>query len=79
MDSFQYAFASHMRSEIDTIAALSLHPNTPPPGSELEKSTEAIFDKREGNNLMAAGLTDVLPFFLFNFDSEFEDGESLQF
>lgn len=74
MATFQEAFEAHMRSEISTIAALGQHPRTPKEGSEQEKSTQAAFDAREGNAIVKAGVTDVLPFFLFNFDSEYEDG-----
>lgn len=74
MATFQDPFEAHMRSEVSTIAALSQHPRTPKEGSEEEKSTQAAFDAREGNAIMKAGVTDVLPFFLLNFDSEYEDG-----
>ncbi|KAF8851084.1 hypothetical protein BDZ45DRAFT_601987 [Acephala macrosclerotiorum] len=74
MATFQDPFEAHMRSEISTIAALAQHQRTPKEGSEEEKSTQAAFDTREGNAIVKAGVTDVLPFFLFNFDSEYEDG-----
>ena len=74
MDCFQEPFAIHMRSEIDTIASLAKHPRTPKEGSSLEMSSEAAFDGRERNNLITSGITDVLPFFLFNFDSDYEEG-----
>ncbi|KAK0100821.1 hypothetical protein ONS95_007269 [Cadophora gregata] len=74
MSSFQTPFETHMRSEITTIANLSTHPNTPAAGSPKEKATQAEFDKREGDKIREAGMTDVLPFFLFNFDGEFEEG-----
>jgi hypothetical protein len=63
-----------MRSEISTIANLANHQRTPQEGSLEEKSTQAAFNKREGNNLLMSGVTDVLPFFLFNFDRDYEDG-----
>jgi hypothetical protein len=46
---------------------------TPKEGSAEEKATQATVDAREGNALIKSGLTDVVPFFLFNFDSEYED------
>lgn len=63
-----------MRSEISTIANLAHHPRTPKEGSAEEKATQAAFDMREGNMLIKSGITDVMPFFLFNFDCEYEDG-----
>jgi hypothetical protein len=74
MASFQEPFEAHMRSEISAIAHLALHTRTPKEGSSEEKATHAAIDAREGNALIKSGVTDVLPFFLFNFDSEYEDG-----
>ncbi|KAH9220757.1 hypothetical protein DL95DRAFT_432971 [Leptodontidium sp. 2 PMI_412] len=74
MVSFQDTLEAHMRSEITTIANLSTHANTPQAGSQKEKDTQAEFDKREGEKIREAGMTDVMPFFLFNFDCEYEDG-----
>ncbi|KAG4417919.1 hypothetical protein IFR04_008973 [Cadophora malorum] len=74
MDSFQKPFEAHMRSEVQTIANLASHSKAPEVGSQKEKATQAEFDKREGDKIREAGMTDVLPFFLFNFDSEYEDG-----
>jgi len=74
MASFQEPFEAHFRSEISTIADLARHPLTPKEGSAEEKATAATFDKREGNSLIKSGVTDVLPFFLFNFDREYEGG-----
>ena len=74
MDSFQKPFEAHMRSEVQTIANLASHPKAPEVGSQKEKATQAEFDKREGDKIREAGMTDVLPFFLFNFDSEYEGG-----
>lgn len=73
MATFQEPFGKHMRSEVLTIAALSSHPKTPKTGSDEEKTINKAFEAREGNNLMKSGMTDVLPFFLFNYDREFED------
>ena len=74
MATFQEPLEKHMRNEVTTIAKFRDHPNTPAVGSDLEKSTGDQFDKREGAALQNSGMTDVLPFFLFNFDAEFEDG-----
>ncbi|RDW64986.1 hypothetical protein BP6252_10637 [Coleophoma cylindrospora] len=74
MATFQESLEAHMRAEVSTIAQLSQHPRTPKEGSPEETATQTAFDTREGNNLMKSGLTDVLPFFLFNFDREYEDG-----
>jgi len=74
MATFQEPFEIHMRSEVATIANLARHARTPAEGSAEEKSTQAAFDAREGKNLVFSGVTDVMPFFLFNFDAEYEDG-----
>jgi hypothetical protein len=74
MATFQEPMEEHMRSEISTIANLAHHPATPQQGSEEEKATQVTFDTREGNNIVKPGMTDVMPFFLFNFDCEYEDG-----
>lgn len=74
MATFQESLEAHMRSEISCIAQLAKHTKTPKEGSAEEKTTQAAFEAREGNNLLKSGVTDVLPFFLFNFDSEYEDG-----
>jgi hypothetical protein len=74
MATFQEPFETHMRSEIATIANLANHSRAPAKGSTKEKSTAATIDAREGRKLLFSGVTDVMPFFLFNFDSEYEDG-----
>jgi hypothetical protein len=74
MASFQEPFEAHFRSEISTIADLVHHPRTPKEGSAEEKATAAAIDARERNSLIKSGVTDVLPFFLFNFDRGYEDG-----
>ena len=74
MSTFQESFEAHMCSEVSCIAALAQHPKTPKEGSEEERKTQGVFDAREGQAIIKAGVTDVLPFFLFNFDSEYEDG-----
>lgn len=74
MASFQEPLEAHFRSEISTIADLAHHPRTPQEGSADEKAATAAFDTRERNSLIKSGVTDVLPFFLFNFDREYEDG-----
>lgn len=72
MATFQEPFDKHMRSEVATIAALWNHPKKPKTGSDEERSINKAIDDREGASLMKAGITDVLPFFLFNYDREYE-------
>lgn len=74
MASFQDPFEQHMRSEIASISALSSHPATPKQGSKEEQDAQKAFDAREGANLVKSGITDVLPFFLFNYDRGYEGG-----
>jgi hypothetical protein len=74
MSSFQQPFEKHMVAEVALIANFSQHAQTPKEGSEKETEVSAAFQKTEGMALMMAGVTDVLPFFLFNFDGEFEGG-----
>jgi len=74
MATFQQPFELHMRNEVATIANLANHPKAPIVESDLEKATMAEFEKREGAAIQNSGMTDVLPFFLFNFDAEFEEG-----
>jgi len=74
MAGFQEPFEVHMRSEVATIANLARHARAPAEGSAKEKDTQTAFDAREGKNLILSGVTDVMPFFLFNFDAEYEEG-----
>ncbi|RFU28931.1 hypothetical protein B7463_g7428, partial [Scytalidium lignicola] len=74
MATFQDPFEIHMRSEVAILANLSKHPRTPKEGSAEEKSVQAEIEAREGSKLVNSGITDVLPFFLFNFDRDYEDG-----
>jgi hypothetical protein len=74
MDSFQKSFEAHMHSEIATLAQLTHHPRTAKEGSAEEQATHSSFERSQGKNLFLSGLTDVMPFFLFNFDREYEDG-----
>lgn len=74
MTSFQDSFEAHMRSEITTIAQLAQHARTPKMGSSEEKTTQANLESRQGKALLMSGPTDVMPFFLFNFDREYEQG-----
>ena len=74
MATFQNPFEQHMRSEVATIATLRSHARAPEEGSQKEKDLQADFDAREGKMLVLSGMTDVLPFFLLNFDSDYEEG-----
>lgn len=74
MESFQASFGHHMRSEVTTIANLALHARAPPTGSKKEADTRSTFEAREGKAMMFSGVSDVVPFFLFNHDLEYEGG-----
>lgn len=74
MDAFKVPFEKHFRSEIDTIAALASHPKTPEQGSEAYKAAKNSFDKWGEGAIIRGGITDVVMFFLFNLDRDFEDG-----
>lgn len=74
MDEFQEPFSQHFRSEVDKIASLSRHPNTPKEGSPEEAKEKAPFEKWGGDSIMRGGFTDVMMFFLFNLDRTYEDG-----
>jgi len=73
MASSQAPFEAHMQAEVNTIVSLAGHPRTLKVGSAEVKATMATFDKREEGAIIKAGLTDIVPF-LFNFDSEYEEG-----
>lgn len=74
MDTFQGPFETHFRSEISTIARLAEHSRTPEEGTPEEKKAADIFEAWGRNTVIKAGLTDVLPIFLFNLDRDYEDG-----
>jgi hypothetical protein len=74
MGSFQEPLGIHLQSEINTIASFASHPNRPKVGSPEEQTQKDAFDTREGKKLAMSGMTDVFPFFLFNFDGDYEDG-----
>jgi hypothetical protein len=74
MDAFRAPFENHFRSEVDAIAALAAHPKSPKEGSEAHVAAKAKFDKWGENAIIHGGVTDVVMFFLFNLDREFEDG-----
>ncbi|KAH8655763.1 hypothetical protein BX600DRAFT_483020 [Xylariales sp. PMI_506] len=74
MEGFQENLQIHLRSEITVIARLTEHPNTPAPKSPEEIKASQDFDAKEGRALIASGFHDVVPFFLFNFDRDYEGG-----
>ncbi|KUJ16689.1 uncharacterized protein LY89DRAFT_707217 [Mollisia scopiformis] len=74
MSTFQSPFEAHMRAEVQLIASLASHPKTPAPGSKLEKTILETNNTKEGNAFVASGFTDVVPFFMFNFEGDYEDG-----
>lgn len=67
-------FETHFRQEINVIASLQSHPNTPKEGSREQKKAQAVFDKWGENSIMNGGVTDVVVFFLLNLDRTVEDG-----
>lgn len=67
-------FETHFRQEIDVIASLQSHPNTPKEGSLEHKKAEAVFNKWGEGSIMNGGVTDVVVFFLLNLDRTVEDG-----
>ncbi|KAH7165163.1 hypothetical protein EDB81DRAFT_865368 [Dactylonectria macrodidyma] len=74
MRAFQQPFEDHFRSEIDTIAALASHSNSPELGSKEYIASKARFDKWGQSSVLTGGVTDVAMFLLFNLDRDFEDG-----
>ncbi|KAM5344047.1 hypothetical protein ACJ41O_012584 [Fusarium nematophilum] len=74
MAAFQQPFEDHFRSEINTIAALASHPNSPMHGSKESAAAKARFDQWGRSSVLAGGVTDVAIFLLFNLDRDFEDG-----
>ncbi|KAJ3546925.1 hypothetical protein NM208_g1769 [Fusarium decemcellulare] len=74
MDDFKVPFEKHFRSEIDAIAALASHPKTPKQGSKEYDAAKANFDQWGEGAIVRGGITDVVMFFLFNLDRDFEDG-----
>lgn len=74
LDSLHEPFESHFNDEVDRIASLVTHRNTPTPGSDQEKAVVARFEKWGQDSLMQPGVTDVLVFFLFNMDRDAEEG-----
>ncbi|KAH7092133.1 hypothetical protein FB567DRAFT_516565 [Paraphoma chrysanthemicola] len=74
MSNFQNPFTHHFHHEITTIASLSTHPAAPPPDSPESAHAASIFKTWGKKTVTKAGTFDVVPFFLLNLDTEYEDG-----
>lgn len=74
MDSFREPLGHHLRSEVDTIAALAGHPNAPAEGSEEADAATLILKTWGKKTVTKAGMLNVVPFFLLNLDRGFEGG-----
>jgi hypothetical protein len=74
MDSFQEAFVTHFHNEIATIASFANLPTAPKPSSPGAVSAAAIFRAWGKKTITKAGYTDVVPFFLLNLDTTYEEG-----
>lgn len=74
MAAFEKPFEEHFRSEIDTIAALAAHPNTPREGTPEAATAKSRFDAWGRRSVLTGGVTDVSMFFLFNLDRGYEGG-----
>ncbi|UNI24626.1 hypothetical protein JDV02_010360 [Purpureocillium takamizusanense] len=74
MAAFEKPFEAHFRSEIDTIAALAAHPNTPREGTPEAAAARSRFDAWGRRSVLTGGVTDVSMFFLFNLDRGHEGG-----
>ncbi|KAH6873884.1 hypothetical protein B0T10DRAFT_416052, partial [Thelonectria olida] len=74
MSAFEQPFEEHFRKEIDVIASLSSHPNSPEEGTQEQITAKAKFNSWGTNSVIHGGISDVLMFFLFNLDRDIEQG-----
>jgi hypothetical protein len=74
MSSFQDAFNDHFHSEIATIASFSKISTAPKFGSPEVEQAAAVFKAWGKKTVTKAGTTDVVPFFLMNLDTTYEEG-----
>lgn len=74
MDSFQQPFEQHFHSEISTIASFADLPSAPAPDSPEADRAAAVFKAWGKKTVTKAGTTDVVPFFLMNLDTTYEEG-----
>jgi hypothetical protein len=74
MDSFRESFEHHFHHEISIIAALANHPKAPAEGTPEAAAASATFKTWGKSTVTKAGMLDVVPFFLLNLDTTFENG-----
>ncbi|KAF2728412.1 hypothetical protein EJ04DRAFT_477391 [Polyplosphaeria fusca] len=74
MSSFQESFEHHFHHEIDTIVSFADIPSAPKPGSPEAAQAAEIFKAWGKKTVTKAGTTDVVPFFMLNIDTTYEDG-----
>jgi hypothetical protein len=74
MDTFQDPFVAHFHNEIATIASFADLPSAPKPSSQKAVEAAAIFRAWGKKTVAKAGYTDVVPFFLLNLDTTYENG-----
>lgn len=74
MDTFQAPFEHHFHSEITHIASFASLPSAPPQGSLEADQAAAVFKSWGKKTVTKAGTTDVVPFFLMNLDTTYEEG-----
>ena len=74
MESFQDPFVTHFHNEIATIASFANLPKAPAPSSQEAVNAAAIFRAWGKKTVTKAGYTDVVPFFLLNLDTTYEEG-----
>lgn len=74
MHTFQTPFEHHFHSEIAHIASLAGLPSAPAPGSPEADNAAALFKAWGKKTVTKAGTTDVVPFFLMNLDTTYEEG-----
>ncbi|KAG9246093.1 hypothetical protein BJ878DRAFT_562058 [Calycina marina] len=77
LTTLQPSFTTQLKHEITTLAHLAYHASFPSidhfTANATESDIEAI-EALEAVALQKAGMTDVRPFFLFNFKAEYGDG-----
>ncbi|KAF2707201.1 hypothetical protein K504DRAFT_411188 [Pleomassaria siparia CBS 279.74] len=74
MSNFQDAFNSHFHNEIKTIASFADLPGAPKSSSVEAERASAILKTWGKKTVTKAGYTDVVPCFLLNLDTTYEDG-----
>ncbi|KAF2628484.1 hypothetical protein BU25DRAFT_430792 [Macroventuria anomochaeta] len=74
MESFQQPFEHHFHSEITHISSFASLPSAPTSGSSEEAAAASVFKAWGKKTVTKAGTTDVVPFFLMNLDTTYEEG-----